>query len=73
MDIHHLIKMANQIGQFFEAEPDRNQAQQDIAAHIKRFWEPRMRKAIVAHIENGGTGLIPIVGEAIQLNRQNLV
>lgn len=48
MDIHHLVKMANQIGQFFEAEPDETQAVTDVASHIKRFWDPRMRKAIVS-------------------------
>ena len=48
MDAHHLVKMANQIGRFFEAEPDQAQAQQDIAAHLKRFWVPRMRRAITA-------------------------
>jgi len=72
MDIHHLVKMANQIGQFFEASPDREQAIQDIATHLKRFWEPRMRTAIVSHVNNGGEGLLPIVLESIQENRQQL-
>ena len=72
MDIHHLVKMANQIGDFFEAEPDRQQALQDIATHIKRFWDPRMRKAIIDHLENGGEGLKAIVSEAISNNRQLL-
>lgn len=73
MDIHHLVKMANQIGQFFEAEPDRAQAVQDIAAHLKRFWDPRMRKAIVAYSEESGEELKAIVNEAIHLHRGVLV
>eukprot|EP01036_Dinobryon_divergens_P058728 gene58728-78350_t len=43
--------MANQIGSFFESMPDRAQAIEDIASHIKRFWEPRMRRAILASID----------------------
>ena len=39
-----LIQMANQIGAFFEAMPDREEALEGIAMHIKRFWEPRMRR-----------------------------
>jgi formate dehydrogenase subunit delta len=72
MNVQHLVKMANQIGSFFENEPDRQQAVQDIASHIKRFWDPRMRKAIISHIENGGEGLKAIVSEAISSNRQLL-
>ncbi len=72
MNVQHLVKMANQIGSFFENEPDRQQAVQDIASHIKRFWDPRMRKAIIGHLENGGEGLKAIVSEAISSNRQLL-
>lgn len=72
MKIEQLIKMANQIGQFFESEPDQQQAVQDVAAHIKRFWDPRMRKVILAHASDGGEGLLPIVVTAIQKNRQML-
>lgn len=72
MNIQHLVKMANQIGQFFEAEPDQAQAASDVASHIKRFWDPRMRKAIVAHVGKGGDGLLPIVQQAVSANQQLL-
>jgi formate dehydrogenase subunit delta len=36
-----------------------------IADHIKKFWDPRMRKAIFAYIDAGGDGLDPPVREAI--------
>jgi formate dehydrogenase subunit delta len=72
MDIHHLVKMANQIGQFFEAEPDETQAVNDVAAHLKRFWDPRMRRAIIEHVGKGGEGLLPIVRKAVNLNRDLL-
>ena len=64
----NLIKMANQIGAFFEAMPNREQAVQDIAAHIQRNWDTRMRVALLQHIGNsGGVELSPMVREAFLL------
>lgn len=74
MDIENLVTMANQIGSFYESMPDRRQAQSDIASHIKKYWEPRMRRALLAHVNEGevATALLPIVLEAIQMNRAML-
>ena len=47
MNQAHLIKMANQIGTFFEAMPDREQAVADVATHFKRTWDPRMRMELL--------------------------
>jgi formate dehydrogenase subunit delta len=59
-----LVYMANQIGKFFTSQgPDKAAA--GIAEHIARFWDPRMRAAIIAHFEAGGAGLDPVVREAI--------
>ncbi|OZI71194.1 formate dehydrogenase subunit delta [Bordetella genomosp. 12] len=43
MDATNLIRMANRIGDFFEAYPDNAEALEGIANHIEKFWEPRMR------------------------------
>jgi formate dehydrogenase subunit delta len=73
MNIENLAKMANQIGTFFEAEPDRDQALADIAGHIKRSWEPRMRRALLEHIDRDGGGLLKdIVMEAVRVHRDPL-
>ncbi len=73
MDIQHLVKMANQIGTFFESMPDREQAKEDIAMHLKKFWEPRMRKAILAGLSTAeADGLSAIVREAIDGHRELL-
>jgi formate dehydrogenase subunit delta len=53
MDIHHLVKMANDIGAFYESLPDRNEAISSIATHLKNFWEPRMRREIIDHAKRG--------------------
>uniref|UniRef100_UPI001A8D0527 formate dehydrogenase subunit delta n=1 Tax=Trinickia mobilis TaxID=2816356 RepID=UPI001A8D0527 len=51
MNQEHLIVMANQIGEFFESMPDREEALAGVADHIRRFWEPRMRRAILAALD----------------------
>jgi formate dehydrogenase subunit delta len=67
MDLDNLIRMANRIGDFFEAMPDENEAREGIANHLRRFWEPRMRAEIVAHVaQRDGAGLHPMVREAIR-------
>jgi formate dehydrogenase subunit delta len=53
----HLVKMANDIGDFFRAEPDREDAIAGIANHISRYWTKRMREKLAAHLKNGGGGL----------------
>ncbi len=73
MNIEKLIKMANQIGTFFESMPDRDHALQGVAQHVKRFWEPRMRHALLTHIENQpDPTLKPIVYEALTTYKQEL-
>ena len=70
MHIEYLIKMANQIGDFFEAMPDRAQALEDTAQHIKRFWDPRMRRELLAHVDSAGSGeLNEIVAQAVARHR----
>lgn len=65
MQTEHLITMANQIGDFFKAFPDQQQAKKDIAQHLQRFWAKSMREQIVAYIHQGGEALLPIVKAAI--------
>lgn len=65
MHIERLVTMANDIGNFFKSEPDRNDAIQGITNHLKRFWDPRMRKQIIDHLHAGGEGLQDLVQEAI--------
>jgi len=68
MDIHHLVKMANDIGAFYEAFPDRSEAITSIAGHLKNFWEPRKRREIIDYARRGAgedPELREIVREAI--------
>jgi formate dehydrogenase subunit delta len=60
-----LVMMANQIGTFFLSQGP-GQAVDGIANHLKQFWDPRMRAAIVAHLRAGGSGLLPEVRAAVE-------
>jgi len=60
-----LVYMANQIGKFFTSQ-GHDQAVAGTLDHIKKFWDPRMREAIVAHLDSGGRGLDPSVRQAIE-------
>lgn len=72
MDLHHLIDMANQIGNFHRSFPDHAEALKGTAMHIRRSWEPRMRRVLLDHIDAGGDGLVPIVLEAVAAYRKEL-
>jgi formate dehydrogenase subunit delta len=59
-----LVYMANQIARFFAHEPEAK-AVADVADHLKKFWDPRMRKAIFVHADAGGAGLHPLALQAV--------
>ena len=65
MNVDKLVYMANQIGAFFRSQGEAA-AVAGIADHIAKFWDPRMRDAIHAHVESGGEGLSPQVLQAIE-------
>ena len=64
MSPDRLVYMANQIGTFFSSQRGADPAA-GIADHLKKFWDPRMRTAIIAHAQNGGTGLDAAVLKAV--------
>lgn len=65
MDIHRLVKMANDIGAFYESFPDRDEAISSIAAHLRNFWEPRMRLQIIDYAKRGGEQE-PVLNETVR-------
>lgn len=67
MDITRLVAMANDIATFFDSEPDKTIAAEGVRFHITRFWDPRMRREIVAHARGGGEGLTPTARSAVAL------
>ena len=71
--MHHenLVKMANDISAFFASDPDHTAAVNGMVDHLSKFWEPRMRKAIIAHANEGGEGLSDLAKDAVQQLAKN--
>ncbi|HEX4619589.1 MAG TPA: formate dehydrogenase subunit delta [Steroidobacteraceae bacterium] len=68
MNIDLLIKMANEIGDFFTGASDPQQAARDVANHLKRYWEPRMHQQMLSYYEQRqGAGLSDVAKEAVGL------
>lgn len=79
MNIDHLIRLANRIGTFFEAMPNRDEGLEGVAHHIQMFWEPRMRNAMLDFLEkqpdgqaSEESGLSAIVLTALTTNKERL-
>lgn len=64
MKSEYLVKMANEIAAFYDGTEANPAAA--VADHIKRFWEPRMIAAFVAHLKAGGEGLTPTTRAAAE-------
>ncbi len=61
-----LILMANQISRAYKVEGEVRAVAQT-CSHIQKFWEPRMRAAITAYVEEtGGKGLDEYALKAIK-------
>ena len=65
-NINTLIRMANDISNFFNADPDKEIAAEGVRNHIAKSWDVRMRKAIIDHLsQHNGEGLSPLAKTAI--------
>lgn len=69
-----LVHMANRIGDFFAAYPDRDEAVEGVANHLRKFWEPRMRRRLYAYLDSpaAGAGLSELVRLAVTVRREEL-
>ena len=63
MDLKHLTYMANQIARNFAAQGD-EVAAAATAQHLKLFWDPRMKAAI---LDGDRAELEPIAKAAVEL------
>lgn len=70
-DPEKLVKMANQIGDFFKSYPE-DTAVEGIRDHIAKFWNRKMRDEFFAHLDKKGeTALQPFVALAVKKLRLN--
>jgi formate dehydrogenase subunit delta len=64
-----LVMMANQIAKFY-APQKQVEPVAAIATHIRKFWDPRMRAAIISHLDQGGAGLDAPARQAVERLKQ---
>jgi formate dehydrogenase subunit delta len=63
----HLVKMANDIGNFFRSEPERADGIAGVANHIAKFWTPRMQQKLLEHLRaHGDADLDDLPREALR-------
>jgi formate dehydrogenase subunit delta len=66
MSTENLIKMVNQIAQYFASEPDQQQAVLGVRNHLQMYWTPGMRKELLAwQTAHQGTDLHPLAQAAV--------
>ena len=65
MKLERLIKMANDISNFFDAETDKNIAALGVKDHITHSWEPRMMKALLEYAQKDGAELTVLARDAV--------
>jgi formate dehydrogenase subunit delta len=74
MDTDTLVRMANDIGQFFAAMPEREEALDGVVNHLRRYWAPAMRTALLARMDAGeALALDPLVVQALKTRRPQLL
>jgi formate dehydrogenase subunit delta len=64
--VSDIVRMANQISDFFNAYPH-DEAVRETATHMRNFWDPRMRAQLSDHLAGGGEGLSKTALEAARL------
>ncbi|MGZ4977309.1 MAG: formate dehydrogenase subunit delta [Methylobacter sp.] len=57
--------MANDISNFFDADPDKQIAAEGMKNHLSRNWERRMRQAIIKYCQEDGSELSSLAKAAI--------
>lgn len=63
METRDMLRMANQIADFFRSYPH-DDAVKEAATHLNNYWDPRMRKHFFDYLAKGGEGLDPLIIEA---------
>jgi len=66
-----LVRMANQIGDFYAVMPER-EATEGAASHLRMYWTPKMIREIIAFADQGHPGLNAVAARAIQSLKQSV-
>jgi formate dehydrogenase subunit delta len=71
-EVPSYVRLANEISVQFVREP-LAEAAVAVAAHMRSFWDPRMRNQLLAHVVAGGDGLHPIAVAAAEILQKQTV
>ena len=63
------VRLANDIAAQFHHLPQADGVAA-ISAHLRNFWDPRMRRQLAVYVDAGGDGLDPLAVAAVALLRQ---
>jgi formate dehydrogenase subunit delta len=63
--IDRLVRMANQIGDFYASMPG-HEATEGAASHLRLYWTPKMIREIIAFADEGHPGLNAVAARAVQ-------
>lgn len=66
LEMERILTMAGNIGEFFAPYPP-ERAREGVRNHLRTYWDPRMREALLAAIEAGVSDLPPHVVEGARL------
>jgi formate dehydrogenase subunit delta len=64
-DVAPVVRLGHDLVRNFEALPP-DTAAVEIATHIRKFWEPRMRQELLARVRWGDTSLHPLLVRAAE-------
>ena len=67
MHAETLVRMVNDISAFFAPANPAPEAAAEVAGHIKRSWDPRMRRQIVEIWQAGHADLSPVGRAAVAI------
>jgi formate dehydrogenase subunit delta len=62
------VRLANELARQFPQVPE-EEAAATVAAHIRRYWDPRMRESLHRELDAGGADLLPVARAAAVLLR----
>jgi formate dehydrogenase subunit delta len=63
--LDRLVRMANQIGDFYASMPER-EGTEAAASHLRLYWTPKMIREIIAFAGEGHPGLNAVAARAVQ-------
>jgi formate dehydrogenase subunit delta len=64
-DVPPVVRLGNDLARNFAALGPEAAAEQ-VAAHIRRFWEPRMRRELLEHVAGGDPRVEPLLARAAE-------